>query len=147
MSDDADDRCAACGVALAPGMLACPACRRLVHAARLSALAAEAEEAERAGRATDAMTAWRAAHELLPAASTQRAAVADRIRRLGDAVDRPAGAVPPAKGGRGGGAAGIGAAAVAVWKLKVVIFSLLAKAKLLATGSRRSRRCSRWSRT
>jgi Zn-dependent protease len=129
-----DDRCAACGIALAPGLLACPACRRLVHAAGLSALAADAEEAERAGRPTDALTAWRAAHELLPAASTQRAAVADRIRRLGDAIDRAPGAPPPAKGGRGGGAARIGAAAAAVWKLKLVIFSLLAKAKLLAMG-------------
>ena len=134
MIDDDDDRCAACGVALAPGMLACPACRRLVHATRLSAFAAGAEAAERDGRLTEALTSWRSAHELLPAGSTQRGAVAERMRRLGDAIDRDRGAPPAAKGGRAGGAAGLGAAALALWKLKFLILSVLAKAKLLATG-------------
>jgi Zn-dependent protease len=131
--DDDIERCTGCGVELAPGLLACPACRRLVHATRLASLAAEAEEAERAGRLTDALTAWRAAHALLPAGSTQHGVVTERIRRLGEAVDR-AGAAPPAKGGRGGGAAGVGAAAMAVWKLKFALLSVLGKAKLLAMG-------------
>ncbi|MFT3766478.1 MAG: site-2 protease family protein [Minicystis sp.] len=133
MSTDVS-RCAACGVELAPGMLACPACRKLVHADRLKALAADAEAAERDGRLTDALTHWRDALDLLPAGSTQRTAVAETIRRLSEAVDRAGNAAPSPAGGRAKGAAGLGALGLLAWKLKFVLLAILSKAKLLLTG-------------
>lgn len=50
MSDVATGtKCESCGAEISPGLLACPACHRLLHAARLSALAQEASDAEQAG--------------------------------------------------------------------------------------------------
>jgi Zn-dependent protease len=115
-------------------MLACPACRKLVHADRLKALAADAEAAERDGRLTDALTHWRDALDLLPAGSTQQAAVAGNVRRLSEAVDRAGDAAPAPAGGRGKRAAGLGAVALIAWKLKFAILAVLSKAKLLLTG-------------
>jgi Zn-dependent protease len=115
-------------------MLACPACRKIVHGARLSELAADAEAAEREGRTTDALTHWRAALALLPATTNQARAIGDRIRRLGDALEKSGAPAGATQGNRAGGAAGLGAAAALLWKLKFVALSLLAKAKLLATG-------------
>jgi Zn-dependent protease len=127
-------RCAGCGVELAPGMVACPACRKLVHTDRLRALAAEAATAEREARLTDALRAWREALSLLPEASTQRKTVEDTIRRLSEGIDRSGSAPPVAKPARGRATAGLGAAALALWKLKFFFLSLLGKAKLLVTG-------------
>jgi Zn-dependent protease len=115
-------------------MVACPACRRLVHADRLKALAADAEAAEREGRLTDALTSWRDALDLLPAGSTQQAAVSATIRRISEAVDRAPGAAPAPTGGRAKGAAGLGAAALVLWKFKFVALAILSKAKLLLSG-------------
>jgi Zn-dependent protease len=115
-------------------MLACPACRKLVHTDRLKALAVEAETAEREGRLSDALGCWRSALELLPTESAQHRAVADTVRRLSEAIDRAehAKAAPPLSGGKV--LAGLGAAGLVLWKLKYVVLSLLGKAKLLATG-------------
>ena len=41
--------CEACGTEIAPGLLTCPNCHRLVHAEQLKQIA---EEAERAGEAS-----------------------------------------------------------------------------------------------
>lgn len=125
--------CPSCGVDVAPTFLACPACKRLVNAERLKALAADAEAAEREGRVGDALSHWRAAHELLPPASKQHRAVGDTIRRLSEAVDKGGGAAAP-RDGTGKALAGAGALAAMVWKLKFVFLSLLTKAKLLLTG-------------
>lgn len=127
-------RCDSCGVELAPGMLACPACRRLVHADRLKALSAEAEIAEREGRLADALGGWREALDLLPPGIKQRGAVEARIKGLSEAVDRAGGAPAPEKGKGAKVAAGVGAIALLAWKLKFVVISLLGKAKLLLTG-------------
>jgi Zn-dependent protease len=127
-------RCAACGVELAPGMVACPACRKLVHTDRLRILAAEAEAAEREGRLTDALTRWREALDLLPAGSAQHRTISETVRRLSEALDRSGGAAPAAKGEGAGRAAGLGSAAMGVWKLKFVVLGFLGKAKLLVTG-------------
>lgn len=133
MSDVAEPplRCVACGVELAPGMVACPACRKLVHTERLRALAAEAEAAEREGRLTDALTRWREALDWLPPGSTQHRTIAATVLRLSEAVDR---APPAPKGGTAGGAAGLGSAAMMLWKLKFAFLGFLGKAKLLVTG-------------
>lgn len=126
-------RCAACGVELAPGMLACPACRRLVHGGRLKGLAAAATTAEGEGRLTDAVASLREARELLPAGSKQREVIDASIRRLVDAIDR-AGIAPPPKDGRAKGVAGLSAVGLVLWKLKFVILAVLGKVKLLAFG-------------
>ena len=112
-------------------MLACPACRRLVHADRLKVLSADAEAADREGRVTEALTQWREALDLLPAGSTQRDAVTEKIRRLSESVDREGEA--PKRGGAKV-VAGAGALALVAWKLKFVLLSVLGKAKLLLTG-------------
>jgi Zn-dependent protease len=118
--------CAACGVEIAPGLLSCPACRKLVHADRLKALAALAQTAEREGRPTDALAHWREALDLLPPGSTQRGAVSETVRRLSEAIDRAASAPAAAKGSSAKGIAGIGAVAM--------ILSLFGKGKLLLSG-------------
>jgi Zn-dependent protease len=115
-------------------MLACPGCRRLVHADRLKALAADAETAEREGRFTDALTHWRAALELLPAGTTQRRAIGEAMRRLGEAIDRAGSPAPAAGSGKVKGFAGLGAVGLVLWKLKFVLLSILPKAKLLLSG-------------
>jgi Zn-dependent protease len=115
-------------------MLACPACRKLVHGERLAALAADAETAEREGRMKDALTHWREAFILLPPTSNQARTIGERIRRLLDALEKAGAPGAAPQGNRAGGAAGLGAAAALLWKLKFVALSILAKAKLLATG-------------
>jgi len=126
-------RCAACGIELAPGMLACPACRKLVHGARLAALAADGEAAEREGRFTDALTRWREALDLLPPGSTQHRVVGETIRRVGLALEQT-GNTPKSQGGRAKAVAGVGAVALVAWNLKYFLLSLLGKAKLLVSG-------------
>jgi Zn-dependent protease len=106
-------------------MLACPACRKLVHSERLAALARDAKAAESEGRISDALQAWRDALELLPSTTTQHAAILRSIRRLSEAVDGTS-AAPP-KRSASGTAAGLGA-------VGVVVVSWLGKAKLLASG-------------
>lgn len=126
--------CVACGVELAPGMLACPACRKLVHTDRLKALAAEATAAEREGRLTEALTHWREAEGLLPEGARQKQAVGDTIRRVSELLDRAGNTPPPARGKAAGAVAGLGTVGLVLWKLKFVLLSLLGKAKLLLTG-------------
>ena len=74
--------CERCGTELAPALLSCPSCHALVHAERLKELASEAEAAERAGEVQAAIEKWRIALELLPAGSSQVAAINARVRDL-----------------------------------------------------------------
>ena len=57
--------CPDCGAQVAPALLACPACHRLVHAAELTRLAGAADQAKQTGDASAELTAWRQALELL----------------------------------------------------------------------------------
>jgi Zn-dependent protease len=123
-------RCLQCGAEVAPSLLACPACGRLVHADRLTALAASAEHHERDGRTHDAVTAWRSALVLLPAEAPQVAAIRARIDGLTRVLDRaPA---PPARLPRW--LAPLGAAGLLLWKFKFVLAFVATKGKLLLTG-------------
>ena len=79
--------CAGCGTELAPRLLACPSCRRLVHSETLKEIVERAGAAHDAGDPTGALVEWRRALELLPAGSAQHAAVAERIAALGRQVD------------------------------------------------------------
>jgi hypothetical protein len=74
----AEPRRCACGTELAPALLACPACRRLVHRQRLEELARRAETAEEAVDFPAALVAWREALELLPAESGQARAISPK---------------------------------------------------------------------
>ena len=115
-------------------MVACPACRKLVHGERLEALAASAATEEREGRLTEAMTSWREALDLLPAKSSQHRVVSETILRLSEAVDRGDHVAPAPRGKGAKGAAGLGGVALVLWKLKFVFLSVLGKGKLLLTG-------------
>jgi len=134
--------CPDCGTEVAPSLLTCPNCRRLVHAERLKELAAEAEAATQADDPTSALVAWRSALELLPAGSRQHNAISAKLAELGRIVDsRPNLAPPPPKtaGGTptsaGAGTAGVlGTLAIVALKFKTVGILLLTKGKLLLLG-------------
>jgi hypothetical protein len=81
---------------VAPNLLSCPLCHRLVHADRLKGLAATAETAERAGELPAALASWREARTLLPPESRQHAAITDRIARLGRQVEAGRSPIAPA---------------------------------------------------
>jgi Zn-dependent protease len=121
-----------CGTEVAPALLACPSCHRLVHADSLKGLAETAAEASRRGEPAAEIAAWRNALELLPAGSKQAEQIAARIAVLDDR----AGAGPPS--GRGpDGQIGEGTTRRA-WGGKGAIATALAflatKAKLLLLG-------------
>ncbi len=145
--------CAACGVELAPTLLSCPSCLRLVHADRLKALAEAAESAERDDNPSLALACWQEVIALLPRGTRQYALIAERIARLGRQVEsspvrspaaRPSSDAPTAALGNGrsassgwskGAASGVaGTLALAAWKFKFLAFMVLSKGKLLLLG-------------
>lgn len=147
--------CSACGTQVAPGLLACPGCRRLVHADDLKRLAAEAEQAARADDLSTALAAWRRAMELLPAGSRQFDAVAAKVNELsgklgaanGTSTSVEDGGVPTSTPEHGRsptdkkhstgwkkGVVGLGGIALLLWKLKFVLVFVLTKAKFLFLG-------------
>jgi Zn-dependent protease len=141
--------CPACGGEIAPRLLACPSCRRLVHAERLKSLAEAAEESECSGDVAGALAAWREAAGLLPRETRQYATITSRIESLGrraEAGQSPRPTAPAATheqtpsaassshSSRGVIAGLIGSAALAVWKFKFLAVVLLSKAKFLLLG-------------
>jgi len=92
IESEAPANCPECHTALAPGLLSCPGCQRLVHAETLKALAAKAENAVRDGDLTAALTCWRRALELLPPDSRQHAAVTAQVAELSRRLDAGAAA-------------------------------------------------------
>jgi Zn-dependent protease len=137
--------CPDCGTELAPGLVSCPGCRRLLHADQLKELAARADQATRDGDFPSALVAWRQALELLPAGSRQHEVVNAKIAELGQRVDaNPAPTVPTgtdtdASAGSAGaagkaGLAGLGAIGLLLWKFKFVAVLVLTKAKFLFLG-------------
>jgi len=131
--------CADCGTELAPSLLSCPSCHRLLHRDELQRLASEADAAVSAGDPRTALERWRRAFELLPAGSQQARAVSARIAALSARVDEAAaaGPAPPAAArGVSWGKAGSLAAAAAflIWKFKFAFVFLLTKAKFLVLG-------------
>jgi Zn-dependent protease len=120
--------CPSCGTEIAPGLLACPGCRRLVHAAQLSALVEEASAAQNAGDLSLSLQRWRAALELLPPETNQAALIRSQIEVLGRQLDQ-SGAAPPA-GASAGGRSSAGKAAAGLGLLGM----LLTKGKLLLLG-------------
>lgn len=137
MPDDLTPRfCGGCGTELAPGLLSCPACHRLVHAERLKQLVADAERLESQGDASGALVLWRQALELLPPGSRQSQTLGARVAELSQRVERNAPVVGgPAPGSRWARwLAPLGAAGLLLWKLKFVLVFALTKLKLLFLG-------------
>jgi Zn-dependent protease len=129
----ANARCLRCGTELAPSILSCPSCRKLVHADTLARLAAEADAATRAGNATAALTSWREALDLLPPESEQSRTIAARVVELSRVAEETPSAQPQGPAWRQiGGAAGV--AALVLWKSKFVVVFLLTKVKFLVLG-------------
>src|SRR6266699_1612127 len=125
--------CPQCGTQIAPALLACPSCHRLVHSDALKRLAAEAERSAQAGDMSAALVAWRQALEFLPPDSTQHTAVSARILELSRALDsRPAATKHGSPWGKG--AAGVGAVGALLAKFKFVLLFVLTKAKFLLLG-------------
>jgi len=128
-------RCGGCTSEVATGLLACPGCGALVHAAELKSLAAEAGVA---ATPLDALTRWRRALELLPANTKQHAAVLERIESLTREVDQGPAEVKPAEPSKTAGKKGLAAVLIAIvavlLKFKSLLFLLLTKGKLLLLG-------------
>jgi len=83
----APSSCPQCGTELAPKLIVCPACHRLVHADELKRLAAEAERDEQANDLTSALSRWREALEFLPPDSRQHQTISEKISALSARVD------------------------------------------------------------
>lgn len=127
--------CPECGTELAPSLLACPVCGRLVHADQLKRLTADADQETTSGNLVAALTALRAAVELLPPGTRQHDVISTRIADLSRQVD--AGAATPAESAKPAWAkkSGIlGAIGLAAWKLKFLVVFLITKAKFLLLG-------------
>lgn len=130
-------RCPQCGTELAPSLLACPTCGRLVHADSLKQLATRAEAAERLGDRGAALVAWREALELLPPGTRQYSVIAQKVADRGQAIDPAipaAGHGPHKRPAWATGAGAIGALGLLLWKFKFVLAFLLTKGKLLLVG-------------
>lgn len=127
-------RCPQCGTEIAPALLACPICHRLVHAEELQRLAASAANDQQAGNLTAALGAWRQALDLLPADSRQFATVSAKLAELSRRVDPAATGAAPEKPSWVRRAGIPGAILLFLWKFKVVLAFILTKGKLLLLG-------------
>jgi Zn-dependent protease len=133
----APPRCPQCGTELAPSLLACPACGKLVHADHLRQLAARAEAAERLGDRSAALVAWREALDLLPPGTRQHQVITQTVEGLGREVERATPEAREALHKRPAWAAGagvVGGLALLLWKFKFAVAFLLTKGKLLIVG-------------
>lgn len=134
MTPSAAAVCGECGGAVPAGALACPACRKLMHSARLKAILAEAEAAEAAGDTATQRRLWSEAAALVPPETRQHAAVCAKLAVLQPAGEplrlEPAGRSHP--GAKMIGAAGLVAALA--WKFKFLVAAVAAKGKLLLLG-------------
>jgi Zn-dependent protease len=117
---------------MAPGLLSCPSCGRLLHAATLKKLAADAEAAEKAGDLSTALIAWRDTLELLPPDTRQHAVILERIRGLSARVEE--GGAHPQGSAWKKGAAGLSGLALLLFKFKSVGLLILTKGKFILLG-------------
>src|SRR6058998_3659248 len=124
--------CPTCRTQIAPALLACPSCHRLVHAEELTRAAADAGRAERAGEVPAALAQWRRVLELLPRDTAQYQTVSARVADLSRAAEQ----APTKHGGTGWGkgAAGLGTLGVVLMKFKFLLIFIVTKAKLLLFG-------------
>jgi len=88
--------CQGCGTELSPAALACPACRKLVHAERLRALVSEARALEARSELASALESWRGALALLPNGTRQHAGISAEVERLSAVAPAPPPSTAPA---------------------------------------------------
>ncbi len=136
--------CPQCGTQLAPALLSCPVCHRLVHADRLKTLAEEADRFSQERKLAAALTTWRHALELLPRESRQHQVISAKVLELSRQVD--AGSVPPSPASGSASAKAhkghpwlkrvgvVGVIGALLWKFKFLVVFLLTKFKLLLLG-------------
>ena len=129
MTDSATvQMCAGCGSQVAPTLLSCPGCGRLIYAKELTELASRASNAT---EPSEALGYWRKALELLPPGSVQYQNIQAKIDELSkEALRAPVIKKSSAKGA----AAGALSIALLLWKFKFIAVFLLTKAKLLFFG-------------
>ena len=151
MSDAAAGVCR-CGTDLAPELLACPVCHRLVHSERLSGLVNRADGFETNGDVRAALGCLRESLTLLPPQARQYISLQARTARLSDLID--SGDVPPTSVPQGAGTtsvesgdrraslakvgAAVGGFGLIAWKFKFIAVFLATKAKLLFLGLSKS---------
>ena len=126
--------CPECGTELAPSLLACPACGRLLHADELKRLIADADQQTTAGNLVSALTALRAAVEWLPPGTRQHEIISTRIAELSRQVGAGAGKPEAAKPAWAKKSGILGAIGLAIWKLKFLVLFFITKAKFLLLG-------------
>jgi Zn-dependent protease len=129
------ESCPQCGTQLAPTMLSCPGCARLVHADVLATLAQAARNASDRGEIPAALASWREALDLLPVGSRQHQVISVKITELGQNI--PPNAVPadPSAAKKGpalGVATSVGAIGLMLWKLKALLLGLTKGTTLLS---------------
>lgn len=137
--------CRHCRTELAPALLTCPTCHRLVYASELKELAAHAQEAMAVNDFSTALAMWRTALEFLPPNTRQHETISARVQELSAQVDGSGPTAPPhpdptessggiSKTAWATGAAGLGPLALLLWKFKFITVFVLAKAQFLLLG-------------
>lgn len=143
MSDtrpEAGPRCPECGSDIAPALLSCPKCGRLVHADRIKVLSGQARQVESGGKLVEALATWRQMLDLLPTDSRQYTTIADKVASLSSQVDAAGGGTDEPGDRRTTrsswlrGAAGLGTVGLVLWKLKFLVGFVLTKGKILLLG-------------
>ncbi len=124
--------CSDCGATVPPQMLACPNCRRLVHADELKQIAQAAEQLESTGDRGGALMQWRQALTLLPPEARQHQVIGERIARLSAQVAEAPPTPPPPNWTKRLGPFGV--VAIFLWKFKFLVIAFLSKGKLLLLG-------------
>lgn len=136
--------CARCGTQVAAGLLSCPSCKALLHAAHLKELAALAEAATAGRHLQLALTHWRSALELLPPETNQFRTISDTISELtrridaGEDVPAPPSASGAATASTAAGAGGLLLLGTLAFKLKSLPAFLLGAGKWLIAGLSKS---------
>ena len=139
-----ESTCPQCGTQVAPALLSCPRCQRLVHAEKLKQLAQEAERLTQSNELTAALTVWRDALQLLPPGSRQHQTILARIQTISRQNDSSA---SPSLSSRapeshsthankkaGLKLAGLVAIGLLLWKFKFIVVLVLTKLKFLLLG-------------
>jgi Zn-dependent protease len=127
-------RCDACGTDIAPGLLSCPGCHRLVHASTLKDLQQRALAAAQAGDVSSELAAWRSIEQLIPPDSRQFATVSGRIAALTTRSSSDPASAPLPRTGPWKWLGGLGIAGLLLWKFKFLVVLFATKGKLLLLG-------------
>jgi len=127
--------CVDCGTQLASALKSCPGCGLLLHRAELEALRRSAENHRAAGAPGLALADLRKMLELLPAGSSQHAAIGKQLAALSTQVDQRTAAAPaPSAAPAPRWLAGLGGVGLLLWKFKWLLVALLSKGKFLLLG-------------